>query len=230
MSAAASSSSSSSPPAIVAEQQTVELQQQKDAVALDAADGDPARTIKLISKGGASLGVPYRFALISTLVKTSLEQDPEATELAFPSLKDAVLPKIVEYMTHHQGVAAPIIAKPLRSRVMAEICADTWDADFIEEIAIDRTMLYDVILAANYMHITCLLHLGCAKVASLIKGEPLEKIKQILKPLEASGASSAFSAFSASSASASNAATNGGAGSATAADTSASASASAMTD
>eukprot|EP01003_Olkasia_polycarbonata_P003706 NODE_2499_length_422_cov_49.705094_g2418_i0.p3 GENE.NODE_2499_length_422_cov_49.705094_g2418_i0~~NODE_2499_length_422_cov_49.705094_g2418_i0.p3 ORF type:complete len:59 (-),score=24.53 NODE_2499_length_422_cov_49.705094_g2418_i0:246-395(-) len=34
--------------------------------------------------------------------------------------------------------------------------------------------------AANYMDVKSLLHLGCAKVASLIKGEPLEKIKDIL--------------------------------------------------
>jgi hypothetical protein len=42
--------------------------------------------------------------------------------------------------------------------------------------------LYDLILAANYMDIKSLLHLGCAKVASLIKGQPLEKIKEILDP------------------------------------------------
>ncbi len=43
-----------------------------------------------------------------------------------------------------------------------------------------RAQLYDLILAANYMDIKSLLHLGCAKVASLIKGQPLEKIKEIL--------------------------------------------------
>jgi hypothetical protein len=40
----------------------------------------------------------------------------------------------------------------------------------------------DVTQAANYMDIRSLLHLGCAKVASLIKGQPLEKIKEILDP------------------------------------------------
>jgi hypothetical protein len=30
------------------------------------------------------------------------------------------------------------------------------------------------------MHVNSLLHLGCAKVASLIKGQPVEKIKDIL--------------------------------------------------
>merc|ERR1712115_646851 len=87
---------------------------------------------------------------------------------------------VVEYMDHHKGVEPPIIEKPLRSKVMREVCKDGWDADFIDGIGEDRQKLYDLILAANYMDIKSLLHLGCAKVASLIKGQPLEKIKDIL--------------------------------------------------
>lgn len=49
-----------------------------------------------------------------------------------------------------------------------------------EALRQNRQALYDLILAANYMDIQSLLHLGCAKVASLIKGQPLEKIKDIL--------------------------------------------------
>jgi hypothetical protein len=56
------------------------------------------------------------------------------------------------------------------------------DAEYIDKIGETRQQLYDLILAANYMDIKSLLHLGCAKVASLIKGQPLEKIKEILDP------------------------------------------------
>ena len=61
-------------------------------------------------------------------------------------------------------------------------CPHKWDADYIDKIGDTRQQLYDLILAANYMDIKSLLHLGCAKVASLIKGQPLEKIKEILDP------------------------------------------------
>jgi len=74
----------------------------------------------------------------------------------------------------------PIIEKPLRSKVMKEVVKDEWDAIFIDKIGDNRQQLYDLILAANYMDVKSLLHLGCAKVASLIKGQPLEKIKEIL--------------------------------------------------
>lgn len=69
------------------------------------------------------------------------------------------------------------------------VCVCVWvyvcvcrDADYIDKIGETRQQLYDLILAANYMDIKSLLHLGCAKVASLIKGQPLEKIKEILDP------------------------------------------------
>ncbi len=87
-------------------------------------------------------------------------------------------------MNHHKGTEPNLIEKPLRSKLMKEVCKDPFDAEFIDQIGEDRQLLYDLILAANYMHVNSLLHLGCAKVASLIKGQPLEKIKGILSPEE----------------------------------------------
>jgi hypothetical protein len=66
---------------------------------------------------------------------------------------------------------------------MRDVVSDKWDAVFIDAVGDgDRQTLYDLILAANYLDIKSLLHLGCAKVASLIKGQPLEKIKDVLNP------------------------------------------------
>ena len=92
-----------------------------------------------------------------------------------------ILGLVVEYMNQHKGVQPPIVEKPLWSKVMADVCSDPWDAAFIDRVDEVRQTLYDLILAANYMDVKSLLHLGCAKVASLIKGQPLEKIKDILQ-------------------------------------------------
>jgi len=136
--------------------------------------------IKLVSKDGKEFQIDKKFAFISTLVKTSLDTDSGATEIPMPGVKGDILGRVVEYMTHHKGVEPPIIEKPLRSKIMKDVCKDPWDADYIDKIGDNRQQLYDLILAANYMDIKSLLHLGCAKVASLIKGQPLEKIKDIL--------------------------------------------------
>merc|ERR1711964_589112 len=43
-----------------------------------------------------------------------------------------------------------------------------------------KQRIFNVILGANYMDVKCLLHLGCAKIATYIKGKGPEEIKQIL--------------------------------------------------
>jgi len=151
----------------------------KEVGSLDVDDGGVA-SIKLISKDGKEYVIEKKYAFVSNLIKTSLEHDPAAAEVPMPGVKADILAKVVEFMQHHKGVEPPILEKPLRSKVLKELCKDGWDADFIDKIGEDRQLLYDLILAANYMDIKSLLHLGCAKVASLIKGQPLEKIKDIL--------------------------------------------------
>lgn len=129
------------------------------------------------------------FAMTSKMVRTALENETEkeiSSEMPVPGVTANIMTYVVQYMEHHKGKAMPIIEKPLRSKVMADVCSDKWDAKFIDDVdAANRQNLYDLILAANYLDIKCLLHLGCAKVASLIKGQPLEKIKEILDPKNA---------------------------------------------
>lgn len=146
---------------------------------LSLEDDDATGSLKLVSMDGKEYEVERKSAFISKLVKTSVETDSTATEVPIPSAKAEVLELVVKYMTHHKGTEPPIIEKPLRSKTMKDVC-NAWDADFIDTIGNDRQQLYDLILAANYMDIKSLLHLGCAKVASLIKGQPLEKIRELL--------------------------------------------------
>jgi S-phase kinase-associated protein 1 len=141
---------------------------------------DVTGTLKLVSKDKKEFEVERKHAFVSTLVKTSLDTDATATEVPIPGVSSAILAEVITYMNHHKGVEPPIVEKPLRSKVMKDVCKDPFDADFIDRIGENRQALYDLILAANYMDIKSLLHLGCAKVASLIKGQPLEKIKDIL--------------------------------------------------
>jgi len=141
---------------------------------------DVTGTLKLVSKDKKEYDIERKHAFVSTLVKTSLDTDSAATEVPIPGVSSNILSEVVVYMNHHKGVEPPIIEKPLRSKVMKDVCKDPFDADFIDRIGENRQALYDLILAANYMDIKSLLHLGCAKVASLIKGQPLEKIKDIL--------------------------------------------------
>jgi len=143
---------------------------------------DETKPLKLVSKDKKEYTVERKQAFVSMLVKTCLENDDKAEEVPIPGVTGAILGSVVEYMVHHKGIEPQLVEKPLRSKVMKDVCADKWDAEYIDKIGDNRQQLYDLILAANYMDIKSLLHLGCAKVASLIKGQPLEKIKEILDP------------------------------------------------
>jgi S-phase kinase-associated protein 1 len=146
--------------------------------ALDMEDAQPMLT--LTSSDNQEFAVDRKCALISNLIKTSVEADPEATQISILSVKGSILQLVVDYMQHHKGTDPELIPKPLRSKLMKDVCKDPHDAQFIDDIGEDRQQLYDLVLAANYLDVKSLLHLGCAKVASLIKGQPLEKIKDIL--------------------------------------------------
>lgn len=148
---------------------------------LDDSEEKANRMIKLISKDKKEFVISVKHAEISKLVKVTLEQDKEATEIILPGVTSETLALIVEYMNHHKGTEPAIIPKPLRAKTMKEVVQDPWDAPFIDEtVNKKRQDLYDFILATNYVDIPSALHLGCAKVASMIKGQPLEKIKDIL--------------------------------------------------
>lgn len=64
--------------------------------------------------------------------------------------------------------------QPLKSANMGEVVQE-WYSNFV---AVDQEILFELILAANYMDIKPLLDLTCATVASLIKGKSPEEIRK----------------------------------------------------
>lgn len=113
-------------------------------------------------------------AMGSELIKTMLDNDKDETRIPLPNVKGHVLEKVVAYLDHHAGNPAKEIDRPLRSANMKEV-VEEWDADFVD---VDQEVLFELILAANYMDIKPLLDLTCAKVASMLKGKTPEEIRK----------------------------------------------------
>lgn len=70
--------------------------------------------------------------------------------------------------------APPDIEKPLRSNNLSDVTSP-WYAEFVN---LDQEILFELILAANYLDIKPLLELACAKVASLIKNRTIPEIRK----------------------------------------------------
>lgn len=139
-------------------------------------DDDGDETLILVSSDNEALriSVPKKHAIMSELIKTMAEGDKEEKEIPLPNVKGSVLEQVVKYMKQHYENPPKEIEKPLKSANMAEVVSQ-WDADFVN---VDQELLFELILAANYMDIKPLLDLTCAKVASLIKDKTPEDIRK----------------------------------------------------
>mmetsp|Transcript_21585 Transcript_21585/g.43100 ORF Transcript_21585/g.43100 Transcript_21585/m.43100 type:complete len:172 (+) Transcript_21585:121-636(+) len=142
----------------------------------DSKSGEEGGMVRLVSQEGESFDIEISVARASELVKTMIddEQDDEAQEIPLPNVKGQILAKVVEFCRHHENEPMPDIEKPLKSSNMAEVVPE-WDANFVD---IEQEVLFELILAANYMDIKSLLDLTCAKVASMIKGKTPEEIRK----------------------------------------------------
>jgi len=121
-------------------------------------------------------------AELSKFVTTILEGDAQATSIEIRQVPPETLKHVVTYLQHHKGKEPDPLPCPVRSIHMAQIVSDKWDATWID--AFDKKTIFEIILAANYMDIKSLLHLGCAKIATLIKQLDQKEINRIIEEEE----------------------------------------------
>jgi S-phase kinase-associated protein 1 len=136
------------------------------------------KTIKVKSNQGEVFEVEQEVAMASNLIKNMLEdvEDVEDEEIPLPNVKTAILQKVIDYCKQHKDRAQETeIQKPLKSANLNECGVADWDCEFVN---IEQEVLFELILAANYLDIKPLLDLTCAKVASMIKGKTPEEIRQ----------------------------------------------------
>jgi len=130
--------------------------------------------IKLVSKEKKEFSVSKKAAMMSTLIKTTLEGDKETKEVPLFHIEGNIVAKVIEYMKYHLTTPPRPIEKPLQSTNMKEL-VDKWDAEFCD---VDQETMFKLLLAANYMDVKSLLYLMCAKVASLMKGKTPDQIRK----------------------------------------------------
>eukprot|EP00339_Tiarina_fusa_P024602 CAMPEP_0117032532 /NCGR_PEP_ID=MMETSP0472-20121206/23314_1 /TAXON_ID=693140 ORGANISM="Tiarina fusus, Strain LIS" /NCGR_SAMPLE_ID=MMETSP0472 /ASSEMBLY_ACC=CAM_ASM_000603 /LENGTH=162 /DNA_ID=CAMNT_0004741199 /DNA_START=12 /DNA_END=500 /DNA_ORIENTATION=+ len=123
-----------------------------------AAEAQPLVT--LVSVDSKQFQVPRDVAMRSTVVKQMLEDIPESEEpvpLVDRSCQGAIVAKVVEYLTkHHEFEQASATDEDKQ----------VFDKEFV---AVEDDVLFNLILAANYLDIKDLLDLTCKTVADYIK-------------------------------------------------------------
>ena len=130
--------------------------------------------VKLLCSDGDEVEVAVEIAEKSVLIKGLIDDSGIEEQIPLPNVKRPILEKVIQFCTHLKDHQPPEIEKPLRSTDMASV-VDPWFAEFIN---LEQEVLFELIMASNYLDIKTLLELSCAKVASLIKNKSIEEIRK----------------------------------------------------
>ena len=93
-----------------------------------------------------------------------------------PNVEGSVLKKVIEWCEKHKDEPTPTQEeeeKDLNPESLDQI--PKWDEDFFN---VDQALVFELILAANYLDIKGLLNLGCKIVAKMIRGKTPEEIRK----------------------------------------------------
>ena len=118
---------------------------------------------------------------MSLLVVNTIDAEDEDDEdndkdIYVPNVKTPVLEKVIEFCNHYKNVEEMTkIETPISSSKLEEVVQD-WYVNFCK---VEDKMLFELVTAANFMHISPLLDLSCLAVAVLLKGKNDSDIRQI---------------------------------------------------
>ncbi|GME83592.1 unnamed protein product [Ambrosiozyma monospora] len=150
------------------------------------------KNIIIITSDGERFPVERKVAEKSILIKNMLknllpaegeeddddDEDPdsdadEPIEVPTQNVRSAVMKNILEWCEHYKEIQFPDDEQDDESKKSAPI--DPWDKNFLN---VDQEMLYEIILAANYLNIKPLLNASCKVVAEMIRSKSPEEIRK----------------------------------------------------
>ncbi|GKE29758.1 SKP1-like protein 1B [Tanacetum coccineum] len=127
-----------------------------------------SKMLELKASDGELFQVEETVALQSETIKLMIEDDCANTTIPLPNVTSKILTKVIEYCKKH-------VEAPNSEDKVAEEELKSFDAEFVN---VDQGVLFDLILAANYLNIKSLLDLTCQTVADMIKGKTPEEIRK----------------------------------------------------
>ncbi|KAJ5169178.1 E3 ubiquitin ligase complex SCF subunit sconC [Penicillium canariense] len=132
--------------------------------------------ITLTSSDGVDVSVDRAVAERSVLIKNMLEDLGDSGEaIPIPNVSNRPFPCLgcVYYVRTSSPPSKSNGDDDDNRRKTTDI--DEWDQKFMQ---VDQEMLFEIILAANYLDIKALLDVGCKTVANMIKGKSPEEIRK----------------------------------------------------
>ncbi|KAH7861240.1 hypothetical protein Vadar_023634 [Vaccinium darrowii] len=130
-----------------------------------------SKKIVLKSSDGETFEVEETVALESQMIKHMIEDDCADNAIPLPNVTGSILAKVIEYCKKHVNKS-----DDLDKAAAGDEGIKKWDEAFVN---VDQVVLFDLILAANYLNINSLLDLTCQTVADMIKDKTPEEVRKI---------------------------------------------------
>jgi hypothetical protein len=124
--------------------------------------------------------------LIYYSISGKSKPDANVDTLYWDFVEPKVLKVILPYFEHCDGKQGPMPLSPVRKQVMKDLVQDEWFVTYVEDLwATNKDMLYDVMITANRLTITCLMHLCACKIGTSIRNCKRDQMAEtLLSPLK----------------------------------------------
>merc|ERR1719296_103327 len=153
----------------------MEESQEKDEDVKGLDDDDEAETIDLRCQDGIIVKAERSSAMMSKFISNAVSAGEIEQEVQIFHLDSVVVGKVLEYTDYHRTVKPRTIEAPLKCAEMEDL-VDPFDAAYVKSLS--QKELFQLLLAANYMAVTSLVTLLCAKVATLMKDKTPHVIRK----------------------------------------------------
>ncbi|EOA26113.1 hypothetical protein CARUB_v10019539mg [Capsella rubella] len=128
------------------------------------------KTIKLKSSDGVSFEVEEAIAIQSKTIGNMVEDDCAGDVIPLANVTSKILEMVIEYCKEHVADSSTGDEKSKEEDLKK------WDAEFMKKIK--HPILFDVMMAANYLNIESLLDLTAQTVADLLSlGKTPEQLR-----------------------------------------------------
>jgi S-phase kinase-associated protein 1 len=148
--------------------------------------------ITLESSDKEKMKISSKLIYLSGLLKTLYDDDHDEesdddydftnkdTDVILPNVNSKNLELIIIFMEMYSKNPFKEIPKPLESNNLSEFIGK----EYMNILPKNNLELVNLLKSADYMHITSLINLCCAKIASSIKGQSIEEIEKAWGDLE----------------------------------------------
>ena len=147
-----------------------------------------AATISLKTGDGDILAIDVEILKQSSLIKEMMEktEDENCQEpIPVPSIENSeTLKAVIEWATHHQkNLDEPM--EPKQDSEEPKSIIGKWDEEFLAKFEIGP--LFELTMAADFLHFNRLLDVSCSYIANIIKSKEVDELKVLFQILASQG-------------------------------------------